>query len=228
MTRRPKDKAPLPPSIEDEDEQEEMEEGTTPLQFSHMARPGPAEEGWLGGQTLIAMPSMEDPRFARSVICLCAHSSEGAMGIVINRAIENLTFDELLKQLEVTPVPPQRRIRLHAGGPVEGARGFVLHTGDWSSEGSLTVEGGFALTASVDILKAIAGGGGPRQGLLALGYAGWGPGQLESEIAHNAWLSVSPDEAILFTEEDQDAKWRRALAKLKVDPLLLVDTAGRA
>ena len=230
MTRRPKDKAPLPPSIEDEDgrEQEEMEEGTTPLQLSRMARPGPAEEGWLGGQILIAMPSMEDPRFARSVICLCAHSSEGAMGIVINRAIENLTFDELLKQLEVTPVPPQRRIRLHAGGPVEGGRGFVLHTGDWSSEGSLTVEGGFALTASVDILKAIAGGGGPRQGLLALGYAGWGPGQLESEIAHNAWLSVSPDEAILFTEEDQDAKWRRALAKLKVDPLLLVDTAGRA
>ncbi|MBB5695006.1 putative transcriptional regulator [Roseomonas pecuniae] len=205
-----------------------MEEGASPIQLSRMARPGPAEEGWLGGQILIAMPSMEDPRFARSVICLCAHSSEGAMGIVINRAIENLTFDELLKQLEVTPVPPQRRIRLHAGGPVEGGRGFVLHTGDWSSEGSLTVEGGFALTASVDILKAIAGGGGPRQGLLALGYAGWGPGQLESEIAHNAWLSVSPDEAILFTEEDQDAKWHRALAKLKVDPLLLVDTAGRA
>ncbi|TPG60633.1 YqgE/AlgH family protein [Roseomonas nepalensis] len=188
----------------------------------------PAEEGWLGGQLLIAMPSMEDPRFARAVICLCAHSAEGAMGIVLNRAIENLTFDDLLKQLDVTPVPPARRIRLHAGGPVEGGRGFVLHTQDWSSESSLTVDGGFALTASVDILKAIAGGGGPRQGLLALGYAGWGPGQLESEIQHNAWLNVTPDEAILFTEEDQDAKWRRALAKLKVDPLLLVGTAGRA
>nr|WP_043836967.1 YqgE/AlgH family protein [Roseomonas aerilata] len=188
----------------------------------------PAEEGWLGGQLLIAMPSMEDPRFARSVICLCAHSAEGAMGIVLNRAIENLTFDDLLKQLDVTPVPPARRIRLHAGGPVEGGRGFVLHTGDWSSDSSLTMDGGFALTASVDILKAIAGGGGPRQGLLALGYAGWGPGQLESEIQHNAWLNVTPDEAILFTEEDQDAKWRRALAKLKVDPLLLVGTAGRA
>ncbi|MBI0535509.1 YqgE/AlgH family protein [Roseomonas sp. KE2513] len=188
----------------------------------------PAEEGWLGGQLLIAMPSMEDPRFARSVICLCAHSAEGAMGIVLNRAIENLTFDDLLKQLDVTPVPPARRIRLHAGGPVEGGRGFVLHTQDWSSDSSLTMDGGFALTASVDILKAIAGGGGPRQGLLALGYAGWGPGQLESEIQHNAWLNVTPDEAILFTEEDQDAKWRRALAKLKVDPLLLVGTAGRA
>ena len=150
------------------------------------------------------------------------------MGIVLNRAIDNLTFDDLLKQLDVTPVPPARRIRLHAGGPVEGGRGFVLHTRDWSSEGSLNVEGGFALTASVDILKAIAAGGGPRQGLLALGYAGWGPGQLENEIQHNAWLSVTPDEALLFTEEDQDAKWRRALAKLKVDPLLLVGTAGRA
>ena len=228
MTRRPKDKAPPPPPIEDEDELEEAEGQTTPIQLTRMARPGPSEEGWLGGQILIAMPSMEDPRFARSVICLCAHSPEGAMGIVLNRTIENLTFDDLLKQLEVTPIPPQRRIRLHAGGPVEGGRGFVLHTEDWSSEGSLPIEGGFALTASVDILKAIAGGEGPRQGLLALGYAGWGPGQLESEIAGNAWLSVSPDEAILFTEEDQDAKWRRALAKLKVDPLLLVGTAGRA
>ncbi|WP_084698301.1 YqgE/AlgH family protein [Muricoccus aerilatus] len=225
MTRRPKDKAPLPPSFDEEMEEAEAE--SPPIQLSRMKQP-PAEEGWLGGQLLIAMPSMEDPRFARSVICLCAHSAEGAMGIVLNRAIENLTFDDLLKQLDVTPVPPARRIRLHAGGPVEGGRGFVLHTGDWSSDSSLTMDGGFALTASVDILKAIAGGGGPRQGLLALGYAGWGPGQLESEIQHNAWLNVTPDEAILFTEEDQDAKWRRALAKLKVDPLLLVGTAGRA
>ena len=207
--------------------EDETEAENPPIQLSRMKRP-PAEEGWLGGQLLIAMPSMEDPRFARAVICLCAHSSEGAMGIVLNRAIENLTFDDLLKQLDVTPVPPARRIRLHAGGPVEGGRGFVLHTQDWSSESSLTMDGGFALTASVDILKAIAGGGGPRQGLLALGYAGWGPGQLESEIQHNAWLNVTPDEAILFTEEDQDAKWRRALAKLKVDPMLLVGTAGRA
>jgi len=225
MTRRPKDKAPPPLSFDEDMEETEAE--SPPIQLSRMKR-SPSEEGWLGGQLLIAMPSMEDPRFARAVICLCAHSAEGAMGIVLNRAIENLTFDDLLKQLDVTPVPPARRIRLHAGGPVEGGRGFVLHTQDWSSESSLTMDGGFALTASVDILKAIAGGGGPRQGLLALGYAGWGPGQLESEIQHNAWLNVTPDEAILFTEEDQDAKWRRALAKLKVDPLLLVGTAGRA
>jgi len=188
-----------------------------------------AEQGaYMAGQLLIAMPSLQDPRFARSVICLCAHSADGAMGIILNKPIENLSFDELLKQLDVAPLPPARRIALHAGGPVEGGRGFVLHTADWSSDGSLPVDAGLALTASVDILKAIAGGGGPRRGLLALGYAGWGPGQLEAEIQSNSWLNVSPDEALLFEEEDHDGKWRRALAKLRVDPLLLVSTVGRA
>lgn len=189
----------------------------------------PSGDGYLAGQLLIAMPSMGDPRFARSVICLCAHSEDGAMGIVLNKPIENLSFDDLLRQLEVAPAPPQRRIALHAGGPVEGGRGFVLHTADWESEGSLKVVGGLALTASVDILKAIAGGGGPRRGLLALGYAGWGPGQLESEIGANAWLSVEPDEALLFAAESDEAKWRRALGKLRVaDPAALVGTVGRA
>lgn len=184
-------------------------------------------DGYLGGQILIAMPSLLDPDFARSVICLCAHSSEGAMGIVLNQPIEALSFDELLKQLELEPVPPQRRIRLHQGGPVEGGRGFVLHTTDWSSDGSLHVNGDVALTASIDILKAIAGGGGPRLGLLALGYASWGPGQLEDEIQANSWLSVPPDEGLLFDEDAAD-KWRQALAKLKVDPLLLSGVAGHA
>lgn len=173
------------------------------------------------------MPSMQDPRFARAVICLCAHSADGAMGIVLNKPLENLSFEELLKQLEVEPLPPHRQIRLLAGGPVEGGRGFVLHTTDWSSEGSLKVTGDLALTASVDILKAIAGGGGPRQGLLALGYAGWGPGQLEDEIQRNAWLNVTPDETLLF-EGMPDEKWRQALAKLRIDPLLLSGTAGHA
>lgn len=184
-------------------------------------------DGYLGGQILIAMPSLRDPNFARSVICLCAHSPEGAMGIVLNQPIEALSFDELLKQLELEPVPPQRRIRLHQGGPVEGGRGFVLHTTDWSSDGSLHVSGEVALTASVDILKAIAGGGGPRLGLLALGYASWGPGQLEDEIQANSWLSVPADEGLLFDEDAAD-KWRQALARLKVDPLLLSGVAGRA
>lgn len=185
------------------------------------------EGGYLAGQLLIAMPTMQDPRFARTVICLCAHSAEGAMGIVVNKPLDGLSFDDLLRQLNLDPVPPQRRIRLFAGGPVEGGRGFVLHTTDWSTEGSLPVSGDVALTASVDILKAIAGGGGPRRGILALGYAGWGPGQLEEEIQRNAWLSVSPDEALLFGEDDE-RKWRDALAKLRIDPLLLSSIAGRA
>jgi putative transcriptional regulator len=187
-----------------------------------------AEPGaYLGGQLLIAMPSMQDPRFARSVICLCAHSAEGAMGIVLNKPLDNLTFDDLLKQLGLEPLPPQRRIRLLAGGPVDGGRGFVLHTTDWHTDGSLKVNGEVALTASIDILKAIAGGGGPRQGILALGYAGWGPGQLEEEIQRNAWLIVTPDEALLF-DPDHDSKWRQALAKLKVDPMLLSGASGHA
>ena len=115
------------------------------------------------------MPGMQDPRFARSVICLCAHSEEGAMGLVLNKPLEGLSFDDLLKQLSLDETPPQRRIRLMAGGPVEGTRGFVLHTAEWETEGSLKVTPDIALTASLDILKAIAEGGGPRQGVLALG-----------------------------------------------------------
>ena len=184
-------------------------------------------DGWLTGQLLVAMPQMQDPRFARTVICLCAHSADGAMGLVLNKPLPNLSFDDLLKQLNLDPVPPQRRIRLLAGGPVEGGRGFVLHTADWETEGSLRVTGDVALTASVDILKAIAGGGGPRQGLLALGYAGWGPGQLESEFQQNAWLSVPPDHGLLF-DADPDGLWRQALAKLHVDPALLSAAAGHA
>jgi putative transcriptional regulator len=185
------------------------------------------QEGYLGGQVLIAMPSLQDPRFSRTVICLCAHSPDGAMGIVLNKPLEGLSFDELLKQLGLEPVPPQRRIRLFQGGPVEGGRGFVLHTRDWSNDQSLQVTDEVALTASVDILSAIAGGGGPRQGILALGYAGWGPGQLEDEIQANAWLSVHPDEALLFGENG-DSKWLQAMAKLKVDPALLSGAAGHA
>jgi putative transcriptional regulator len=187
----------------------------------------PAAADFLTGQLLIAMPAMEDPRFAQSVIYLCAHTPEGAMGLVLNRPLQRPKFDELLEQLEVAPVPPARRIRLCAGGPMDNARGFVLHTADWTGEGSLRVTDGLALTASLDVLKAIAEGRGPREGLLALGYAGWGPGQLDAEIQQNAWLSVPADETIVF-DGDHDTKWRRALGKLKIDPLLLSGTAGHA
>jgi len=170
---------------------------------------------------------MADPRFAQSVIYICAHTDEGAMGIVLNRPIERPSFDDLLRQLDVAPTPPARRIRLCHGGPVDHARGFVLHTTDWTGDGSLQVDDRLALTASLDVLKAIAGGGGPREGILALGYAGWGPGQLDAEIQQNTWLSVGADEPLVF-DADADTKWRRALAKLRIDPLLLSGDAGHA
>jgi putative transcriptional regulator len=187
----------------------------------------PASTDFLTGQLLIAMPAMADPRFAQSVIYLCAHTAEGAMGLVLNRPLQRPSFDDLLRQLEVAPVPPARRIRLCQGGPMDNARGFVLHTADWTGEGSLRVHKDMALTASLDVLKAIAEGGGPRECILALGYAGWGPGQLDAEIQQNAWLSVPADETILF-DGDDDTKWRRAFGKLNIDPLLLSDAAGHA
>jgi putative transcriptional regulator len=187
----------------------------------------PAESDFLTGQLLIAMPAMADPRFAQSVIYLCAHTAEGAMGLVLNRPLQSPSFDDLLRQLEVAPVPPARRIRLCQGGPMDNGRGFVLHTTDWTGEGSLRVDDGLALTASLDVLKAIAECGGPREGILALGYAGWGPGQLDAEMQQNAWLSVPADETIVF-DGDHDTKWRRAFGKLHIDPLLLSDAAGHA
>lgn len=184
-------------------------------------------EAFLTGQLLVAMPTMADTRFAQSVICVCAHTPEGAMGLVLNRPLAKPSFDELLRQLEVEPVPPARRIRLCFGGPVDNARGFVLHTADWTGEGSLRVTEDLALTASLDVLKVIAEGGGPRQGVLALGYAGWGPGQLDAEIQQNAWLSVPANESLLFGN-DHETKWRRALGSLRIDPLLLSEVAGHA
>ncbi len=182
---------------------------------------------WLAGQILIAMPAMGDPRFAQAVIYLCDHSAKGAMGIVVNRPLENPSFEDLLRQLGIDPIPPARSIRLCSGGPVDNSRGFVLHSADWTGEGSLRVNDSFALTASLDILKAIAGGGGPKQGVLALGYAGWGPGQLDTEMQQNAWLSAPADPALVFDGE-HETKWRRALAAMRIDPLLLSHVAGRA
>ena len=181
----------------------------------------------LTGQLLIAMPGMEDPRFAQSVVFLCAHTPEGAMGLVLNHPLAAPSFEDLLKQLDIKPVPPARSIRLCHGGPVENARGFVLHTTDWTGEGSLRVDDALALTASLDILKAIAEGGGPRESLLALGYAGWSPGQLDEEMRKNAWLTAPADAALLF-DDDHETKWRRALAKLHIDPAHLAGSAGHA
>ena len=176
---------------------------------------------------LIAMPAMADPRFSRSVIYMCAHSEQGAMGLVVNRPLERPSFPDLLQQLQVAPLPPARSLALCAGGPVDNGRGFVLHTTDWTSDSTLRVNDDLALTASLDILQAIAGGGGPRQGVLALGHAGWGPGQLDQEMQQNAWLSAPADMALLF-DTAHDTKWRRAMASLRIDPLLLSSAAGHA
>jgi putative transcriptional regulator len=182
---------------------------------------------FLTGNLLIAMPAIGDARFTQTVIYLCAHTQEGAMGIVVNRPLVEPSFADLLRQLEIAPAPPARSIGLFSGGPVENARGFVLHTTDWTSDASLTVDAGLSLTASLDVLKAIAGGGGPRECILALGYAGWGPGQLDAEIGNNVWLSAPADEALVFGA-GHDTKWQRALAKLHIDPLMLSSAAGHA
>ena len=185
------------------------------------------ENVYLSGQLLIAMPGMIDPRFEKSVIYVCVHNSDGAMGLVVNRAIDSLTFPELLQQLEIDPAAGNDPVRVLFGGPVEQARGFVLHSPDYLQDASLVVDENVALTATIDILRAIAEGKGPANCLLALGYAGWGAGQLDSEIKSNGWLSVDADVDLVFGC-DLDEKWERAMAKIGIDPRMLSDDAGHA
>ncbi|HXW25567.1 MAG TPA: YqgE/AlgH family protein [Xanthobacteraceae bacterium] len=194
-----------------------------------------AGRGYLDGQMLIAMPTMRDERFTRSVIYVCAHSSEGAMGIVVNQPAPNIRFSELLVQLEVIPaaelieLPPRAGIvKVLRGGPVETGRGFVLHSDDFVIENStLPIDDGICLTATLDILKAIARGKGPESAVLALGYAGWAPGQLENEIQENGWLHCPADAELIFGP-DIDGKYGRALRKIGIDPGKLSSQAGHA
>jgi putative transcriptional regulator len=182
----------------------------------------------LAGQLLVAMPQMLDQRFARSVIYLCAHSDEaGAMGLVINKLIGSLTMGELFAQLDISPTSGVGSRPVHFGGPVEAGCGFVLHTADYNEDATLVIGGNIAVTATLDILRAIGKGQGPRHSLFALGYAGWAPGQLDAEIQANGWLSVAADDGIIF-DADHDGKWRRALAKLGIDLSMLSTEAGRA
>ena len=181
----------------------------------------------LTGQLLVAMPSMADPRFARSVIYLCAHSAEGAMGLVVNRLIESLTFPSLLQQLGIEPGPDLGSTPVHFGGPVESSRGFVLHSIDYMQDSTLVIDENIALTATIDVLKAIAGGQGPQRRVLALGYAGWAAGQLDAEIQANGWLLAPADEDLVFGT-DNGAKWGRAIANLGIDLSLLSSEAGHA
>ena len=182
---------------------------------------------YLEGQLLVAMPTMADPRFTRSVIYMCAHSDDGAMGLVVNKLLESLSFSDLLEQLDIEAESVDEHIRVHFGGPVEAARGFVLHSTDYTHEATLRVDDDFALTATVDVLKAMAEGRGPRLSMLALGYAGWAPGQLDREIQENGWLTVPADEELVF-DKTQDGKWERAVGRLGIDPGNLSGVAGRA
>jgi putative transcriptional regulator len=194
------------------------------------------DEGYLDGQLLIAMPAMGDPRFSRSVIYLCAHSSEGAMGIIINQRAPNISFTELLEQLNII-VPSEDSISLppslgtmavHLGGPVETGRGFVLHSADYfKAESTLPIDESVCLTATIDILRDIAHGSGPNKALLALGYAGWAPGQLENEIQANGWLNCPADPELIF-DPQVDMKYHRAFNRLGIDPIRLVNDSGHA
>lgn len=194
-----------------------------------------AQSSYLNGKLLVAMPGIGDPRFERSVIFMCAHSAEGAMGIVINRTSKQITFPELLEKLKI--ISPDQRIELppkvrdmtvQAGGPVESSRGFVLHTTDYfSQDTTLPVSTDVGLTASMDVLRAIAGGRGPRKLLMALGYSGWGPGQLEQEIQSNGWLTCDADERLLF-DEDFGHRYDAAMQRIGIDPRMLSATAGHA
>jgi putative transcriptional regulator len=191
--------------------------------------------GYLDGQMLIAMPAMNDERFARSVIYVCAHSSDGAMGIVVNHPVANINFPDLLVKLEV--IPPAERIQLPSragavkvlkGGPVETERGFVLHSSDFFMDNStLPIDDGVFLTWTLDILKAIARGDGPASAILALGYAGWGAGQLENEIQQNGWLHCAADPELIFGN-DTDRKYEKALRKIGIDLGMLSSEAGHA
>jgi len=186
-----------------------------------------SEDIYLTGQLIIAMPGMPDPRFERSVIYMCAHNDEGAMGIVVNRLMDDMSFAQLLTQVGIEPTGMERPIRVHVGGPVETGRGFVLHSADYVRDASVEVDGSVALTASLDILKAMAEGDGPKQAILALGYSGWGPGQLEEEIQNNGWLHAPADSEIVF-DDDVEHKWERAIAKLGFDPYKLSSDSGHA
>jgi len=190
---------------------------------------------FLDGQMLIAMPGMSDPRFDRSVIFMCAHSDNGAMGIIVNKRAPMISFSELLERLDI--MPQENRIKLpddvqtmlvQFGGPVEPGRGFVLHTSDYfSADTSLPIDERVALTATLDILRAIAGGQGPRRSLLALGYAGWAPGQLEDEIQRNGWLTVKADLDLIF-EVPPEERYDAAMGILGVNAANLSEEAGHA
>lgn len=184
-------------------------------------------QGYLVGQLLIATPQIQDPRFSRTVVYVCAHGPEGAMGLVVNRRIGIAPLPDLLEQLGIDALTEGKDISLFFGGPVESERGFVLHSAEYQQDSTLRIDSNVALTASAEILRDIAEGRGPRKSMVALGYAGWAPGQLETEIRGNGWLHASADELLIF-DEDLETKWEMALAKIGVDWGMLSGEVGNA
>ena len=190
---------------------------------------------YLNNQMLIAMPNTNDPRFERSVIFMCAHSAEGAMGIIVNKPASGVSLTELFEQLNIAQEKehinlsaPIKNVAIQIGGPVESGRGFVLHSTDYfSSENTMPIDEEIGLTATLDVLQAIAEGHGPKHAILALGYAGWGPGQLENEMQSNGWLHCEADADLIFAR-DCNSKYDLALAKIGIDPAMLSTTAGHA
>jgi putative transcriptional regulator len=189
----------------------------TPLGVTPIASSQPrAVTGSLAGQLLVATPEMPDPRFARTVIYMVRHDQNGAQGFVVNRPLGEVPLSELLQQMRMPSEGVQGAVRLHSGGPVEGLRMFVLHTAEYTGEGTKLIKDGIALTDEPAILGAIAQGKGPRRVLFALGYAGWAPGQLETEIKAGGWVRAPASEALVF-DTDSDGKWDRAMARRKID-----------
>jgi putative transcriptional regulator len=183
---------------------------------------------FLEGKLLIAMPGMSDPRFERSVIFMCTHSGEGAMGLIVNKPVDGLGFRELMQQMELDTTSNTPDLPVLFGGPVQTGRGFVLHSNDYEGkESTMPVPGDVSLTATLDILKAMAKGTGPEKAIFALGYAGWGPGQIENEIRANGWIHCDADPIIVFGPE-METKWSRALGKLGINISGLSAHAGRA
>ncbi|HSF93779.1 MAG TPA: YqgE/AlgH family protein [Thermohalobaculum sp.] len=188
----------------------------------------PNDADFLDGQILIAMPGMQDPRFHRTLVYLCAHSADGAMGLIVNKRADGLKLKDLFNRLGIPVGPAIGGNAVHYGGPVDPVRGFVLHSSDYHSEdATLRVDAEISMTATMDILNAMAARSGPEQAIVALGYAGWAPGQLEAELQQNGWLSCPADADLLFGS-DEDSKWDRALAKIGVHPAMLSTTGGRA
>ena len=190
-----------------------------------------SKDTYLTGRILVAMPGMQDPRFHKAVIYMCAHDDKGAMGLVINNSVPGIELGSLMKQLQIEPAGTMGSIRagqpVMCGGPVEGARGFILHSPEYAQSDTIRIDPSFSVTGTIDALRAIAAGTGPNDMLFVLGYAGWTAGQLEKEIQENVWLVTNADHDLVFSSSAED-KWIHAIRRLGIDPVMLSDSAGHA